>query len=70
MVPILTGGALEAQIDISSAQFQEAMANYGSVALKAFSEFEHGIDDETLLRGTRGASRSRPRGVYRGVTRC
>ena len=50
MAPIFTGGALEAQVDINSAQFQEAMANYGATALKAFSEVEQGLDNETLLR--------------------
>lgn len=48
--PIFTGGALEAQVDIESAQFQEAMANYGSIALRAFSEVEQGLANETLLR--------------------
>jgi NodT family efflux transporter outer membrane factor (OMF) lipoprotein len=50
MAPIFTGGALEAQVDINSAQFQEAMANYGATALQAFSEVEQGLDNETLLR--------------------
>ena len=48
--PLYTGGALEAQVDIESAQFQEAMANYGSAALRAFSEVEQGLSNETLLR--------------------
>ena len=48
--PIFTGGALEAQVDIESAQFQEAMANYGMLALRAFSEVEQGLSNETLLR--------------------
>ncbi|MFW2373835.1 MAG: efflux transporter outer membrane subunit [Gammaproteobacteria bacterium] len=50
MAPIFTGGALAAQVDIESAQFQEAMANYGLVALRAFSEVEQGLANETLLR--------------------
>jgi NodT family efflux transporter outer membrane factor (OMF) lipoprotein len=50
MAPIFTGGALEAQVDINSAQFQEAMANYGAAALQAFSEVEQGLDNESLLR--------------------
>lgn len=48
--PLYTGGALEAQVDIESAQFQEAMANYGASALRAFSEVEQGLSNETLLR--------------------
>lgn len=50
MAPIFTGGALKAQVDINSAQFQEAMANYGLVALTAFSEVEQGLANETLLQ--------------------
>lgn len=48
--PLYTGGALEAQVDIESAQFQQAMANYGSAALRAFSEVEQGLSNESLLR--------------------
>jgi len=48
--PIFAGGALEAQVDIQSASYQEAMANYGLAALMAFSEVEQGLSNETLLR--------------------
>lgn len=50
MAPIFTGGALKAQVDINSAKFQEAMANYGLAALTAFSEVEQGLANDTLLR--------------------
>jgi NodT family efflux transporter outer membrane factor (OMF) lipoprotein len=50
MAPIFTGGALEAQVDINSAEFKEAMANYGMAALRAFSEVEQGLDNDSLLR--------------------
>jgi len=50
MAPIFTGGALEAQVDINSAEFQEAIANYGLAALRAFSEVEQGLANDTLLR--------------------
>jgi NodT family efflux transporter outer membrane factor (OMF) lipoprotein len=50
MAPIFTGGALEAQVDVNSAQFQEALANFGALALRAFSEVEQGLANETLLR--------------------
>jgi NodT family efflux transporter outer membrane factor (OMF) lipoprotein len=50
VAPIFTGGALEAQVDIQEAGFQEALANYGNIALRAFSEVEQGLDNETLLR--------------------
>lgn len=48
--PIFAGGALAAQVDVESAQYKEAMANYGLVALRAFSEVEQGLANETLLR--------------------
>jgi outer membrane protein TolC len=54
VAPIFTGGALEAQVDIQEAGFQEALANYGNVALRAFSEVEQGLDNETLLRESEG----------------
>ncbi|QOL27182.1 efflux transporter outer membrane subunit [Thalassotalea sp. LPB0316] len=50
VAPIFTGGALEAQVDIESAGYRQAMANYGLTALKAFSEVEQGLANETLLR--------------------
>jgi len=50
MAPIYTGGFLKAQVDIESAKFQSALANYGQAALKAFSEVEQGLSNETLLR--------------------
>ena len=50
VAPVFTGGALEAQVDVESAQYQEAMANYGLAALRAFSEVEQGLSSETLLR--------------------
>ena len=50
VAPIFTGGALEAQVDITEAGYQEALANYGNLALRAFSEVGQGLDNETLLR--------------------
>ncbi len=47
--PIFTGGALAAQVDIQEANLQEALANYGNLALRAFSEVEQGLSNETLL---------------------
>ena len=48
--PIFTGGALEAQVEIETAQQEEALANYGQLALRAFSEVEQGLANETFLR--------------------
>ena len=48
-VPIYTGGALRAQIKIATAQQQQAVAGYGSIALRAFREVENGLTNEQLL---------------------
>ena len=50
LAPIFAGGALAAQVDLESARVQEALANYGLLALRAFSEVEQGLANETLLR--------------------
>ena len=49
LAPIDVGGGLEAQVKIETAQQKAALANYGQVALMAFSETETGISNETLL---------------------
>ena len=46
-VPIYQGGALRAQIKISSAQQEQALAAYGSAALNAFREVEIALNNET-----------------------
>jgi len=48
-VPIYTGGALRAQIKIATAQQQQVVAGYGSIALRAFREVENGLTNEELL---------------------
>ncbi len=48
-IPIYTGGALTAQIEIATAQQAQAIARYGSVALRAFYEVEVALTNETLL---------------------
>jgi outer membrane protein, multidrug efflux system len=48
--PILTGGALAAQVEIETAEQEQALANFGLAALKAFGEVEQGLENETLLR--------------------
>ena len=50
LAPIYTGGALQAQVEIETAQQEEALAAYGMTALKAFAEVEEGLANETLLR--------------------
>ena len=48
-VPIYTGGALQAQVEIATAQQEQMLARYGSVALRAFYEAEVALTNETLL---------------------
>jgi len=47
--PIATGGALEAQVDVSKARHQAALASYGQKALLAFKEVEQYLSEEALL---------------------
>jgi len=51
-VPIYQGGALRAQIKISSAQQEESLAAYGSAALGAFREVETALNNEGLLEAS------------------
>jgi outer membrane protein TolC len=48
-VPIYQGGALRAQIKISTAQQEQALAAYGSTVLNAFREVEIALNNEGLL---------------------
>ena len=48
-VPIYTGGALKAQVEIATAQQKQVIARYGSVALRAFYEVEVALTNETIL---------------------
>jgi len=48
-IPIYTGGRLTAQIAIATAQQAQAIARYGSAALRAFFEVEVALTNETLL---------------------
>jgi outer membrane protein, multidrug efflux system len=48
-VPIYQGGALRAQIRISSAQQEQALAAYGSAALNAFREVEITLNNESFF---------------------
>jgi len=47
-VPIYAGGALQAQVKIATAEQQQAVAHYGSVALNAFREVETALTNENL----------------------
>lgn len=48
-VPLDLGGELQAQVDIETAQQEAALANYGSIALRAFNEVETSLTNESLL---------------------
>ncbi len=49
VAPLDLGGALEAQVQIETAQQEAALASYGSIALRAFSEVESSLTNEQLL---------------------
>jgi NodT family efflux transporter outer membrane factor (OMF) lipoprotein len=48
-IPIYSAGKIPAQIKIANLQQQQAVANYGSVSLKAFQEVENNLMYEDLL---------------------
>jgi len=62
-IPIYEGGALQAQVEIATAQQAQAVAHYGSVVLAAFREVENALANEQLLAKRlpldRGAVQSR-----------
>jgi len=49
IAPLDIGGALQAQVEIETAQQQAALATYGSIALGAFNEVESALTNESLL---------------------
>ena len=49
IAPLDLGGELEAQGQIETAQQEAALANYGSIALRAFNEVESSLTNEQLL---------------------
>ena len=48
-IPIYEGGALQAKVEIATAQQAQAVASYGAVALDAFREVENSLANERLL---------------------
>jgi NodT family efflux transporter outer membrane factor (OMF) lipoprotein len=48
-IPIYEGGALQAKVQIATAQQAQAVARYGAVALTAFREVETSLANERLL---------------------
>ncbi len=49
VAPLYTGGALEAQLDIATADQEAAIAAYGATVLQALEQVEAGLTNETLF---------------------
>ncbi len=49
LAPIFDGGRRQAQVDIATADQKQALANYGNVALNAFSQVESALDQGVVL---------------------
>jgi outer membrane protein TolC len=50
VAPLYTGGALEAQLDIATADQQAAIAAFGATVLQALEQVEAGLTNEALLK--------------------
>jgi len=49
VMPIFTGGALQAQVEIRTAEQQVAVADYGRIGARAFGEVENALSSEFSL---------------------
>ena len=54
VAPLFTGGALDAQVDLSSADVQAATAAYAKTVLTAFAEVEIGLNQSASLKDQMG----------------
>jgi len=50
LMPLFTGGALKAQVEIRSAEQREAVAQYASIGLRAFADVEEALASELAMR--------------------
>jgi NodT family efflux transporter outer membrane factor (OMF) lipoprotein len=50
LLPLFQGGALKAQVDLRTAEQNQALASYGQIALQAFGEVENALSAEAALR--------------------
>lgn len=50
VAPLFDGGARQTQVEISTAEQEQAVAIYGQAALDAFQEVESGLDQSVVLR--------------------
>jgi NodT family efflux transporter outer membrane factor (OMF) lipoprotein len=51
LAPIFTGGALKGQVEVATAEQQQAISAYTQTALTAFSDVESALANETVLQG-------------------
>ena len=58
LAPLFTGGALESQVEIRTAEQKIAVAEYGSVGARAFGEVESALSSEFTLDARRAVLRS------------
>ncbi len=54
VAPLYTGGALEAQLDIATADQEAAIAAFGATVLEALEQVEAGLTEEALLERREG----------------
>jgi NodT family efflux transporter outer membrane factor (OMF) lipoprotein len=50
LAPLYQGGQLQAEVDISTAQQKQALAEYAAAGLRAFQEVETALSNEEVLR--------------------
>ncbi len=50
VAPLFDGGALRAKVEIRTAEQEQALADYGRIAIRAFGEVENALSNETSLR--------------------
>ncbi|MEZ5826469.1 MAG: TolC family protein [Geminicoccaceae bacterium] len=49
LMPVIDGGRLETEVEIATAQQEQALANYADLGLRAFGEVETALANETVL---------------------
>jgi NAD(P)-dependent dehydrogenase (short-subunit alcohol dehydrogenase family) len=57
LAPLFTGGALQSQVEIRTAEQKLALAEYGRVGARAFGEVESALATEAVLEARRGVLR-------------
>ncbi len=67
LVPVIDGGARNAQIDLSTAEQKAAVASYAQAALTAFGEVEGALDSGFVLRQREEALRDSVNGAQKAL---